>query len=49
LTLNNKVYGVLAEIAPPAVPKEEKAPPTERRPMTVVKVGVADFGGSAGP
>ena len=42
--LNNKVYGVWAEIAPPAVPKEKDAPPTERRPQTVVKVGVADFG-----
>ncbi len=45
--LNNKVYGVWAEIAPPSPPKEEEAPPTERRPQTVVKVGVADFGGAA--
>ena len=42
--LNNKVYGVWAEIAPPATPKQEVAPATERRPQTIVKVGVADFG-----
>ena len=42
--LNNKVYGAWAEIAPPAAPKEEDAPATERRPQTLVKVGVADFG-----
>jgi len=41
--LNNKVYGVWAEIAPSADPKDKEAPPTERRPQTVVKVGVADF------
>jgi len=43
--LNNKVYGVWAEIAPPGVPKEKEAeaPPTERRPQTIVRVGVADF------
>lgn len=46
--LHNKVYGAWAEIAPPGTPKEEDAPGTERRPLTVVKVGVADFGGSAG-
>ncbi len=45
--LNNKVYGVWAEIAPPAAPKEKDAPATERRPQTVVKVGVADFGAAA--
>ena len=46
--LNNKVYGAWAEIAPPGTPREgkEDAPGTERRPMTVVKVGVADFGGA---
>ncbi len=44
--LNNKVYGVWAEIAPPSTPveKEEEAAPTERRPHTIVRVGVADFG-----
>jgi len=42
--LNNKVYGTWAEIAPPSAPKDEKAPPTERRPQTIVRVGVADFG-----
>ncbi len=44
--LNNKVYGVWAEIAPPAVPKQEATPGTERRPLTIVKLGVADFGGA---
>jgi hypothetical protein len=43
--LNNKVYGVWAEIAPPETPKDKAAPPpTEFRPHTIVKVGVADFG-----
>ena len=42
--LNNKVYGVWAEIAPATTAKEKDAPATERRPQTVVKVGVADFG-----
>jgi hypothetical protein len=46
--LNNKVYGVWAEIAPPSTPvdKEEEATPAERRPHTIVKVGIADFGGA---
>ena len=35
--LNNKVYGVWAEIAPPTAPKEEDAPATERRPQTIVQ------------
>ena len=42
--LNGKVYGVWAEIRPPAKPKEPGAPPTQRRPQTIVRVGVADFG-----
>ena len=47
--LNNKVYGVWAEIAPPTTPKEGETPPTERRPQTVVRVGVADFGSAGQP
>src|SRR5271166_3111049 len=52
--LNNKVYGVWAEIAPPAPPREQPAPPKEKdapapaaehHPQTIVRVGVADFGG----
>ena len=43
--LNSKVYGVWAEIAPPETPKDKKEPPpTEFRPHTIVKIGVADFG-----
>ena len=43
--LNNKVYGVWAEIAPPETPKDKKEPPpTKFRPHTIVKIGVADFG-----
>ncbi len=43
--LNNKVYGVWAEVAPPETPKDKATPPpTEFRPHTIVKVGVADFG-----
>ena len=46
--LNNKVYGVWAEIAPPETPKDKTAPPpTEFRPHTIVKIGVADFGSAA--
>jgi hypothetical protein len=47
--LNNRVYGAWAEIAPPTTPKEkeEAAPATERRPHTIVRVGVADFSGAA--
>jgi hypothetical protein len=44
--LNNKVYGVWAEIAPPETPKNETVPSTVRRPQTIVRVGVADFGAS---
>ncbi len=46
--LNNKVYGVWAEIAAASAPKEKEAgaPPSERRPQTIVRVGVADFGNS---
>jgi BNR/Asp-box repeat len=44
--LNNKVYGVWAEIAPPTIPKDAVAPATERRPETIVRVGVADFAGA---
>ena len=43
--LNSKVYGVWAEIAPAETPKDKAVPPpTEFRPHTIVKVGVADFG-----
>jgi hypothetical protein len=43
--LNNKVYGVWAEIAPPETPKDKTVPPpTEFRPHTIVQIGVADFG-----
>ncbi len=43
--LNNKVYGVWAEIASPTAPKDKsEPPPTSFRPHTVVRVGVADFG-----
>ncbi len=43
--LNDKVYGVWAEIAPVETPKDKKGqPPTEFRPHTIVKIGVADFG-----
>jgi hypothetical protein len=43
--LNDKVYGVWAEIAPVETPKDKKEPPpTEFRPHTIVKIGVADFG-----
>jgi hypothetical protein len=46
--LNNKVYGVWAEIAPPETPKDKLAPPpTEFRPHTIVRIGVADFSGGA--
>jgi len=47
--LNNKVYGAWTEIAPPPAPKEKEAEasPTERRPQTIVRVGVADFAGAA--
>jgi hypothetical protein len=47
--LNNKVYGVWAEIAPSETPKEKEAdaPPTKRRPQTIVRVGIADFGSTA--
>lgn len=46
--LNNKVYGVWAEIAPPTATKEktDAPPPTSFRPHCVVRVGVADFGNS---
>ncbi|MGC2112344.1 MAG: sialidase family protein [Candidatus Korobacteraceae bacterium] len=43
--LSGKVYGVWAEIAPAETPKDQAAPPpTQFRPHTIVKVGVADFG-----
>jgi hypothetical protein len=43
--LNNKVYGVWAEIAPPTAQKDKtEPPPTSFRPHTVIRVGVADFG-----
>lgn len=43
--LNGKVYGAWAEIAAPETPKDKTAPlPTNFRPHTIVKVGVADFG-----
>ncbi len=43
--LNNKVYGAWAEIAAPEVPKDKAPPPpTDFRPHTIVRVGVADFG-----
>ncbi len=43
--LNNKVYGAWAEIAPVETPKDKKEPPpTQFRPNTIVKIGVADFG-----
>ncbi len=43
--LNNKVYGVWAEIASPETPKDKKEPPpTQFRPHTIVRIGVADFG-----
>ena len=43
--LNNKVYGVWAEIAPPDTPKDKAAPAEAMfRPHAVVRVGVADFG-----
>jgi hypothetical protein len=46
--LNNKVYGVWAEVATPETPKDKTPPPpTEFRPHTIVKVGVADFGSAA--
>jgi len=45
--LNNRVYGVWAEIAPPKTPKEADTPVTERRAQTIIRVGVADFGGEA--
>ncbi len=42
--LGNKVYGVWAEVAAADVPKDKAAmPPTEFRPQSVVKVGVAVF------
>jgi Neuraminidase (sialidase) len=41
--LNNKVYGTWTELPAPE-PTKEKAP-SPFRPQTVVKVGVADFGG----
>jgi hypothetical protein len=44
--LNNKVYGAWAETAPPTAPRDPNVPPTPRRPKTVVKVGVAEFGSS---
>ncbi len=43
--LNNKVYGVWTEVAPLEEPKDKSAPPNRFRPHTIVKVGVADFGG----
>jgi len=48
--LDNKVYGVWAEVtpsAPPNAPPKDKAetpPATEHRVQTIVRVGVADFG-----
>jgi hypothetical protein len=50
--LNDKVYGVWAELAPPAPTKEttareKDAPAAEPRPQTIVRVGVADFTGAA--
>jgi len=42
--LNDKVYGTWAEIAPPTAPKDQSVPATNRRPRTIVRVGVADFG-----
>ncbi len=42
--LNGKVYGVWSEIAAQEVPIDKATPPpTEFRPHTIVKVGVADF------
>ncbi|HEX8811850.1 MAG TPA: sialidase family protein, partial [Terracidiphilus sp.] len=45
--LNNKVYGVWAEVAPPTTQKAADAPATKGRAQTIVRVGVADFGGAA--
>ncbi len=43
--LNNRVYGIWAEIPPPTAPKDKSEPSqTSFRPHTVVRVGVADFG-----
>jgi hypothetical protein len=43
--LNNKVFGVWAEIAPPAPPKEDATPQpaAEHHVQTIVRVGIADF------
>lgn len=46
--LNNRVYGIWAEISPPTASKDKsEPPPTSFRPHTVVRVGVADFGSSS--
>ncbi len=46
--LNDKVYGVWAEIAAPTAPRDKgEPPPTSFRPHTVVRVGVANFGNSS--
>jgi hypothetical protein len=45
--LNNKAYGVWAEIAGPTAPKDKaEVPPTPFRPHCVIRVGIADFGNS---
>ena len=45
--LNNKVFGVWAEMAPPEVPREPNPVTTTHRAETVVRVGVADFGANS--